>query len=1231
MISEFLAVNDRGITDSDGDFSDWIEIHNPTGNIIPLSGYALTDDPDDLSKWSFPTGTILGSGQYLLVFASDKSPSPGGELRVNFKLSGGGEFLGLTDSSGAVIDSFNPGFPPQFTDISYGRSSEGGFAFFPNPTPGQPNETGVKNPATEIIFNPPGGTFTGTLALTLSNADPTAPIYYTTDGSDPTGASPQYSTPLSITVTTRLRARTIRPEDPPGPVITSAYHRLADDVAAFSSPLPIVVIDNFGQGRIPDKRAANPPAGDGGGITQVGRQAARMLIFDRDGSTSSLDTTPAISTRIGARVRGSSSASQPAKKENLSIESWGAIDEEKIDISPFGMPSSDEWVLYAPYNYDRSLVRNALIYELMRRAGHYAPRTQFVELFINTEGDDLSMNDFAGIFVFMEKIERDPKRVDVKKLSKDGSEGGWIIESNRLDPLPANGSGTPPFNFHTAGPNRIKQGPYGGSSGTDRGGDDIPRGYNTFFNFVSPGGYDSTQAQRDSITNWFDQFEDVLYSDQYRNLETGYRRYLETSSFIDHFLLVNISHNVDGLQLSTFLHKPDTYSKLRLNPPWDYDRSMDSYDGRDNPTSGQWGKTFLWFPRLFSDPAFAQNVDDRYQQLRAGVFSTSDITALIDEMAAEITAPVAASNFARWNSSNNRPRSGGWPAEIAHLKSWLTNRLDWLDGQLVTPPVLAASSSQLNASAPDGGAVYFTLDGTDPRLPNVPGTMMELLPETAPAKGFIPSLANGGSALGDSWQGGSEPFDDSAWLSGTTGIGYNYDDLVGLDVSAMRGQNGSAFLRISFEIDLAELPLISELILNLKWEDGFVAYLNGSEVASMNAPTPLVWNSTTGISHSDATTADAFDISRHIPALKEGVNVLAFQVINSSVSNSDLLAVPQLIGTTGSSGGVSPSVIAYVGPTTFTEPQKVIARVLKNGVWSGPVAQHFLVNSIPASATNLALSEIMYRPADASPAEILSDFADRDEFEFLELANTSSNFLDLTSLAFTEGIIFSFANADLRFLAPGERLILVENPEAFTLRYGPGFPIAGRYSGSLSNDGETLILQDQSANPIATITYNDQLPWPTSADGDGDSLELANLANPAALNWLSSSQRGGTPGTTPFSNFTGNPNLDQDNDGLNSLLEFALGTSDNDPKSGPDAIVFHADQSNDQLTFAHFLNLAAGGLNTTIESSPDLLNWSPEPSAQLSERSNNGSGSETRSWVIPQASQKRFFRLKISQ
>ncbi len=119
VISEFLAINDAVLADEDGDFSDWIEIYNPTEDPVELDGWSLTDNPEDLTKWQFPQGTgTLAAGDYLVVFASGKdrtNPAGGRPLHKKFKHDSGGEYLGLIRPGGlTVADQFSPEYPEQF-------------------------------------------------------------------------------------------------------------------------------------------------------------------------------------------------------------------------------------------------------------------------------------------------------------------------------------------------------------------------------------------------------------------------------------------------------------------------------------------------------------------------------------------------------------------------------------------------------------------------------------------------------------------------------------------------------------------------------------------------------------------------------------------------------------------------------------------------------------------------------------------------------------------------------------------------------------------------------------------------------------------------------------------------------------------------------------------------------------------------------------------------------------
>ena len=123
LISEFMAVNDTTLADADGEYSDWIEVHNPTANAVNLDGWHLTDDAENLSRWEFPAVT-LDAGEYLVVFASGKNRTdPASELHTNFKLSGDGEYLALVRPDGVTVShAFAPQFPAQRDDVSYGLS-----------------------------------------------------------------------------------------------------------------------------------------------------------------------------------------------------------------------------------------------------------------------------------------------------------------------------------------------------------------------------------------------------------------------------------------------------------------------------------------------------------------------------------------------------------------------------------------------------------------------------------------------------------------------------------------------------------------------------------------------------------------------------------------------------------------------------------------------------------------------------------------------------------------------------------------------------------------------------------------------------------------------------------------------------------------------------------------------------------------------------------------------------
>lgn len=140
VISEFMADNESGIVDVDGDFSDWIEIRNTGPQVEDLAGWYLSDDARNVNKWQFPS-VSLDSGEHLLVFASGKDRrEPADQLHTNFKLSNDGEYLALFESDGSIASEFAPEYPSQIDDVSYGLSSDlTTVGYFSESTPGQLN------------------------------------------------------------------------------------------------------------------------------------------------------------------------------------------------------------------------------------------------------------------------------------------------------------------------------------------------------------------------------------------------------------------------------------------------------------------------------------------------------------------------------------------------------------------------------------------------------------------------------------------------------------------------------------------------------------------------------------------------------------------------------------------------------------------------------------------------------------------------------------------------------------------------------------------------------------------------------------------------------------------------------------------------------------------------------------------------------------------------------------
>src|ERR1039458_2973102 len=434
-ISEFMATNRTTVLDVDGDPSGWIEIFNPTTNDVSLSGWSLTDDPNNLRQWLFPNvvipdaGDANGSDNFLVVFASGKNRATNtAELHTNFKLPLTGGYLALVDNKTNIVSVFT-NYPAQSSNIAYGRDPfNPNFAgYFSATTPGDFNSTGGTNFSPAVQFSRTGGTFVAMFNLLLSVSN-SAVIHYTLDGTTPTSNSAVYSNTIPITSSVQVRARAFGTGLMPGPVHSETFLQLDSGLSRTNSNLPAIVLYNFG--------AASIPTDDTYGSTN---QFVNVSIYEPVHGITSLTNAPTLTARAGFHIHGSSTESLP--KHAFSVEFWDDLN-NSANYSPLGLPPESDFVLYAPDNFEPVLIHNPLIYQLSNEVGRYAPRTRFVEVYLVTNTGPVLATNYNGIYVLEEKIKWDKNRVDIGKIhsvdnlnpldnTSPNVTGGYIMKIDR--------------------------------------------------------------------------------------------------------------------------------------------------------------------------------------------------------------------------------------------------------------------------------------------------------------------------------------------------------------------------------------------------------------------------------------------------------------------------------------------------------------------------------------------------------------------------------------------------------------------------------------------------------------------------------------------------------------------------------------------------------------------------------------------------------------------------------
>jgi hypothetical protein len=578
-------------------------------------------------------------------------------------------------------------------------------------TPGVMNgdATILRLPQTVTFSHPPGITATP-FTLTLSGSAPGQSIRYTTNGAVPTlDNSLLYSAPLSVSSSLHIRACVFDALGRSGNPSTAMYTFHASDSAtlAFTSGLPILVLRE------------NDPLRDGIPTSEssIYTACSAHLIEPVDGSAA-LTGPATLTRRVGIHVRGSSSAGFPKKPYALTF--WGEEDDDK-KASINGFPDGSDFALISCWNYDRTYMHDAFLFDLSRQLGRYAPRTRWVELFlINNETTDLSAARYHGLYVLEERIRIGNGRLPVDDIVTPGDtaqpalSGSYLFKADRAD--------TDEFYWRTAR--------------------NFPNSTGRYMVLDRPK-LDVVQPEQSLyLVNAFNDFENTVYGSDPMHPETGVGRYIDLLSWTDFHIMKAYSMDVDIFTLSSYFHK-DRSGKIMAGPVWDFDRSLGPYGYTDRPNSKRWDVwTFAPEPftrsdfwgRLHAQPAFQRLYWDRWFALRQGPFSNTNLAATVARLHAQLPEAAATRDYVKWNQwpTNDvfgRTHSG----EVAWMTWFATNHATWIDQNftqkcslLHAPPLLNPASCILppgepltvTLTAPEGDLIYYTLDGSDPALWN---------------------------------------------------------------------------------------------------------------------------------------------------------------------------------------------------------------------------------------------------------------------------------------------------------------------------------------------------------------------------------------------------------------------------------------------------------------------------------------------------------------------------------
>jgi len=435
---------------------------------------------------------------------------------------------------------------------------------------------------------------------------------------------------------------------PDGPEHTWPGDRDPDAGYEESSIVPVVMLELGGQ--------KIGKADEAVGVLKV--------IEDHDGSLKDLKRRNlSMESGVSVEIHGDSSIGLAKKSYRIELLNHEQKDHE---LPLLGLPPGSDWVLHG-CGFDPICLRNVLVYTLAQQFGHYAPRTRFIELFVD--------GAHQGLYVLIERVRRHDHRVNLPKPADTRAAGdltgGYIFRMNL-------GEGTPT--------------------------DPTPRDWlspvsRSVYSYHYPRFDRITGEQKAYLQNHMARFETMMRSGHWNDPATGYRRWLDLRSWVDFALIQELSLNPDAYFKSIYLQKwPRSMGdKIVIGPLWDFDLAFGVVEFRNGRNIESWAHTMNRFggqpvaldpgreapyvpefwERLWTDPGFHQALRCRWHELRQGPLRLPGVHGLIDGWVEQLQ-PVLARDAALWP---DLPKNA-WTGGADSLKMFLEKRMTWMDANL---------------------------------------------------------------------------------------------------------------------------------------------------------------------------------------------------------------------------------------------------------------------------------------------------------------------------------------------------------------------------------------------------------------------------------------------------------------------------------------------------------------------------------------------------------------------